>query len=270
MRYSYKQLLTITSVFFSTNLVFSIEISKNPLELEQQSYHSIQSKVFASSKVAEDQIEAGSEFDSLKNSSKNFKQSYSQGACILYSFLYGVSQNQKLCRDLENLLSKDEAGNYYVKGIKIPKRQLVNAAWDRHPSKEHVLRAIGEYVIKIMENELYIPHFENYVLTNWEACDLFFNKPIISIPYKEWIRSGIDKFQSDGSIKIGDTCYTGDFVVSWSRSGHARSMYFSDKKWQNYDNQIGIPYAITSGVLRSYNPDVDVMLIGDIKTEKLV
>lgn len=270
MRYSYKQLLTITSVFFSTNLIFSMEINKNPLELEKQSYNTIPSKVFVNSKLSQNQIEAGSEFDSLKNSSKNFKQSCSQGACILYSFLYGVSQNQKLCSDLEDLLSKDGAGNYYVNGIKIPKRQIANAAWDRHPSKEPVMRAIGEYVIKIMENELYIPHFENYVLTNWEARDLFFNKPIVSIPYREWIRSGIDKFKSDGSVKIGDTSYTGDFVVSWSRSGHARSMYFADKKWQNYDNQIGIPYAVTSGVLGSCSPDVDVMLIGDIKTEKLV
>lgn len=264
MRYVYK-LLFIINICFSKSLIFPVNLDVITQALEKPSHHiPAQSQT-----LIDEKIEAGSEFTKLKDSSRNFKQSLGQSACILYSFLYGVSQNQKLRKDLEDTLSKDKEGNYYVKDVKISKDKLINAPWDKHPAEELVLRAIGEYVIEKMENELFIPHFENYVLTNWEARDLFFNKPIVTIPYKEWIESGINKFQSDGSIKIGDTCYTGDFVVSWSRNGHARCMYFADEKWQNYDNQVGFSCSIskrTLGILRSYDPDVDVMLIGNITT----
>ena len=271
MQYSFKPLMVIVSALFYSSMIFPVshtdfQDKDSPLHPNHTSKKYDPVDIDTKLPLLQKRIEAGSEFQTLSTSSKNFKQSSHQAACILYSFLYGVSQNKTLSKNLENLLSKDKNGNYYVNDIKIAKGTLTSASSEKHPSKSLVLRALGEYVIEKMENELGIPHFENYVLTNWEGKDLFFDKPIVAIPHREWIESGISKFQKDGSINIKNVRYSGDFVVSWSRSGRARSMYFTGEKWQSYDNQLDYPSDITKQNLRSYIPDVDIMLIGNIKT----
>lgn len=213
--------LIVSNIFFASCLIDPIFPLKNvefqDMELSSKSsIHNSTSKKYTPSyesfsnenkkklNLLSEKIEAGSEFKNLKTSSKNFKQSSNQSACILYSFLYGVLQNKKLSQDFEDLLSKDENGNYYVKDVKITKNTIDSASFNKHPSKKLVLRAIGEYVVEEMENKLSIPHFENYVLTDWDAKDLFFGKPIVVIPYKKWIEAGVSKFCVDGSIKIDD------------------------------------------------------------------
>lgn len=204
----------------------------------------------------------GESYDLDKLKVEHFIQGANKSACVLYSALYGITQNPVLKNDLKSLI-KITKNDIVVKlgassFFKIPKfyaKQQKGS--DLHPSQKKVLVAIGESILLNLKTSLGV--LSNYVITN-DGKDVLWHKDIVEIA-----SSNFDKidFSQDGSLVIKSTPqnkYKGDFVVSIGTDrykGHAISAFFRSGKWVLFDNMIGeLPitdlkknYKVTSMVL---------------------
>ncbi len=202
-----------------------------------------------------------------------FKQKTSDWACVLYSFLHAVIQTPKLKDQLSTVIKKDALGNYYVNNLKISKEDIATPKNLRmHPSDLSIVRALGRYAEKQIAKVIYLGNeslLENYVLTDFDGKDLFFQQPVKWVEYKDWNDVSITKLELNGDLTVRTITYTGDFILSLGRSGHAYAIYY-DKvcgKWQFYDNQSNGPVEITATNRRIINtgPGNPVIIVGDVK-----
>jgi hypothetical protein len=204
-----------------------------------------------------------------------FKQKTSDWACVLYSFLYAVIQTPKLKDQLSTVIKKDALGNYYVNNLKISKEDITALKNLRmHPSDLSIVRALGRYAEKQIAKLIYLGNeslLENYVLTDFDGKDLFFHQPVKWVEYRDWNDNNITKLEFNGDLTVRTITYTGDFVLSLGRTGHAYAIYY-DKvhgKWQFYDNQSNGPVEITATNRRMINtgPGNPVIIVGDAKVK---
>jgi len=204
-----------------------------------------------------------------------FKQKTSDWACVLYSFLYAVIQTPKLKDQLSTVIKKDALGNYYVNNLKISKEDITALKNLRmHPSDLSIVRALGRYAEKQIAKLIYLGNeslLENYVLTDFDGKDLFFHQPVKWVEYRDWNDDAVTKLELNGELTVRTVTYTGDFVLSLGRSGHAYAIYY-DKvrgKWQFYDNQSNGAVEITATNRRmiSTGPGNPVIIVGDAKVK---
>jgi hypothetical protein len=204
-----------------------------------------------------------------------FKQKTSDWACVLYSFLNAIIQTPKLKDQLSIVVRKDDLGNYYVNNLKISKEDITAPKNLRmHPSDLSIVRALGRYAEKQIAKEIYLGNeslLENYVLTDFDGKDLFFHQPVKWVEYRDWNDDAVTKLELNGDLTVRTVTYTGDFVLSLGRSGHAYAIYY-DKvhgKWQFYDNQSNGAVEITATNRRmiSTGPGNPVIIVGDAKVK---
>ena len=204
-----------------------------------------------------------------------FKQKTSDWSCVLYSFLYAVIQTPKLKDQLSTVIKKDALGNYYVNNLKISKEDITALKNLRmHPSDLSIVRALGRYAEKQIAKLIYLGNeslLENYVLTDFDGKDLFFHQPVKWVEYRDWNDDAVTKLELNGELTVRTVTYTGDFVLSLGRSGHAYAIYY-DKvrgKWQFYDNQSNGAVEITATNRRmiSTGPGNPVIIVGDAKVK---
>ncbi|MFN7710680.1 MAG: hypothetical protein ACK5O7_06965 [Holosporales bacterium] len=188
---------------------------------------------------------AGAELQALGEA--GFKQGTSSGACVLYSFLYGVVHTDGLRDALMGLLRKDAAGNYYVRDTaknsiyKISADAIKGANEEMNPSRAPVLRALGLYAFAKFREFFQQVEFHQYIIFH-DGKDIFFNKNVYDINKTELLQADFSK--TDGSLKVGAKTYSGKFVISIGTTrfnGHAICVFFDSqaKKWKIYDNIIG-------------------------------
>ncbi len=204
-----------------------------------------------------------------------FKQKTSDWACVLYSFLNAIIQTPKLKDQLSIVVRKDSLGNYYVNSLKISKEDIATPKNLRmHPSDLSIVRALGRYAEKQIAKEIYLGNeslLENYMLTDFDGKDLFFYQPVKWVEYKDWNDNNITKLELNGDLTVRAITYTGDFVLSLGRTGHAYAIYY-DKvrgRWQFYDNQSNGPVEITAmnrGIINTGAGNA-VIIIGDAQVK---
>lgn len=174
-------------------------------------------------------------------------QTMDGGACILYSFLWGVHANQILTKALTANIKKFE-GRYYIKNPITGKINIISQDDIKsvnpslHPSRNPLLRAIGIYVLAAL-NEYLGGEIsgENFVLTV-DGKDLFFGKNILELRQKSGDHLTLN---SDGTITVIEgsdkkaKTISGDFVISVGGVGHAQVVYFDKSKghWFQFNNQ---------------------------------
>ncbi|MEI7494491.1 MAG: hypothetical protein WCJ92_07860 [Alphaproteobacteria bacterium] len=228
----------------------------------------------SSSLVDPHYLDVTPELDSLTIGNP-FKQKTSDWACVLYSFLNAIIQTPKLKDQLSIVIRKDDLGNYYVNNLKISKEDITAPKNLRmHPSDLSIVRALGRYAEKQIAKEIYLGNeslLENYVLTDFDGKDLFFHQPVKWVEYRDWNDDAVTKLELNGDLTVRTVTYTGDFVLSLGRSGHAYAIYY-DKvhgKWQFYDNQSSGAVEITATNRRmiSTGPGNPVIIVGDAKVK---
>lgn len=174
------------------------------------------------------------------------------GACILYSFLHGALQNERIAQSLGATFTKDSSGNYLAQGQFLATPEFVSQlGGSLFPSPKPIIKAIGHFSLTYLKERLGDIPDENYVLY-FNGRDMFFNRPIFEIP--DVVAPGGQQnqnpflsrlqFMPDGTLK--DTLYNqlfaGDFVLSIASGGHAISAYFdkNTNSWQMFDNMSGV------------------------------
>lgn len=294
------------SVFSNTLTTIRIANKANPIDTLPDYFY----KQLSESPISElntemfEKDEILKEFTSLKLS--DFVQNQYQGACILYSLLWGIHENKTLTQELIKNIRKDKDGNYYFnipnsENVIIIPHKLVTFEQESfsrvksygsalHPSKKELIRAIGLYILKRM-GDLALNERAYYVYdTNIPEEGDF----LLGLPYRVFTAFGPHggdtvRLMEDGSI-IVDYIRTddvtgnmidrkreklsGDFVLSVSGSKHARSIYYRKDigKWYLFNNEVnvdktGIPYQNNPRPLTIINDAIGKNLIGKTSNE---
>lgn len=186
-----------------------------------------------------DQFEALSPLDLFQTSKDK--------ACVLYSFLWGVHENQILAKAfLSNIKTFED--RYYIKNpitgkiFMISQEDIQSVDPNLHPSRDPLFRAIGIYVLRALNDHLggEIPA-ENFVLSV-EGKDLFFAENTLDLRQK---RGDHLTLNPDGTIYVVQDggkkreIISGDFVISVAGRSHAQAVYFDKNKrcWFQFNNQ---------------------------------
>lgn len=210
---------------------------------------------------------AGAELLSLK--ANNFTQSISNGACVLYSFLYAASRTEGLKNSLSNIIFKDRE-NYYINDLRkdrfimIPFETLEKLPEEMNPSHLPILRALGSYGFALFKEAFERTDFSQYILA-LEGRDLFFGQPTLSFNAREF---DSHQFKADGSLTVGNQSLRGNFVLSIGTTmggGHAIAAYYdiSGKSWKLYNNIGGSEEVINLTLKGSKYTITNVIVIGN-------
>ena len=286
------------------DLVHNLEPAKGPwhtkfVELLTQARNKIEQAFKSSSmkqSVQSDSVvmeRSGATFlvDDFKTlSMKDFLQSGSGSACVLYSFLYAVQQHPVLSKELEeNFLKKfkkTQDGTFFIdygkeKIERIDVTTLSKLSETMHPSDNPLLRVIGFYILDRMGHDT--PHEYFLANVNVDHKDFFFNQPVVNLkdtvgttfhveaegPYE--LKEGEFVYKNDGTIDYmkGGKVHkiSGDFVVSTGSRGHAVSVFYNHQTrgWVLFDNLKG-ESPLKKGAIRLDPSNVyQVLIIGAYK-----
>lgn len=180
-------------------------------------------------------------------SSADLIQSSKDRACVLYSFLWAVHENQILTKAfLSNIKTFED--RYYIKNpitgkiYMISQEDIQTVDSTLHPSRDPLFRAIGLYVLAALNDYLggEIPA-ENFVLSA-DGKDLFFAENTLDLRKK---RGDHLTLNPDGTIYVVQDkgqkaeIISGDFIISVAGRSHARAVYFDENKrhWFQFNNQ---------------------------------
>lgn len=211
----------------------------------------------------------GDFYDFDSTNVKDFKQGANKSACVLYSALYAITQNEVLKNDLKSIVKISDKNIVVKLGasyFKVPKDYAdKQKESDLHPSKNIVLVAIGESILFNLKKSG-LGDLTNYVIVN-DGKDVIWGRDMAEIE-----KSNLDKidFSTDGSLIVKATqqiTYNGNFIVSIgteSFKGHAISAFFRGGSWVLFDNMIG-ELAITD--LKNYKVS-SMFLIGNVEKRR--
>lgn len=224
--------------------------------------------------------EVHAEFKALKL--EDFIQTEFDGACCLYSFLWGIHQNDVLNERLLSAIQKDGHGNYYFKyldgshnALQVPAQYVSSSSeeishW--HPSKSPLLRAIGIYVRARMASASDASDLVAYQLYDYTEQGDY----VLGGKVRVYTINGLDGgdkvyLQGNGDILVdwedrkeflGATVVArkkaiikGDCVLSVSATKHARSIYYNDrdKEWYYFDNEVDKTKTLDKSLQLYYN-----------------
>lgn len=199
-----------------------------------------------------EQASASLDFGKLKI--WNFKQSFSSGACNLYSALFAIQQVDSLKSEFaqrirEKISRENNEKDYYIhlgnSYYKYTNKELIKLGRSNpnglFPSNKLILVALGWATLNNFENFISAPvqdpiksQWEEYQIVDFTLKDTFFQKETKSCDVSNFSSA----FSANGEYNCNGTKYKGDFIVSIGIMGkHAVSAYYKNSKWNIYDNQ---------------------------------
>lgn len=214
--------------------------------------------------------------EGFKNLSvSDFLQDQFKGACLLYSLLWGIHENETLTNELFKHIMTDIDGGYYFESplteevVYVPNEFVsFKGISNFHPSKNKLIRAIGMYILNQMPEtglkayQLYDDPEEGDYLFGHNVLVYNAFGPKIRVEGQEIVASDalwltdegdviVDTYQindEEESIEEAPEAFkkkvkiSGNFVLSVSGAKHARVIYYnkSEGQWYFFNNEVQV------------------------------